>query len=381
MMNLQTQVDERIWEAIKGDYLAKQYTNAILDTIYFLSDLIREKTGLSTDGQTLVGQAFGGRSPKLKVNKFQTESELNIQKGIEHLLRGLYQSIRNPRSHGKYHDSKEDADSIILFVNYLIKVIDQSKSPFTLENFLERVFDPDFVKSSKYAGLLVDEIPNKYRFEVMVEVFRRKDDEGHSQLSFLVEALLKKLTEDEKQQLYQLISDELKITRSKTDIRATIAIFPCEYWLQIEETAKLRIENKLLQSIKDGIYISGNEDLSDGALGTWAQGLIPYASLKNDFFYLLCSKLASANHLEQDYVFQYFVSSFQYLEGYLFTEVTNIFLEGLKRGDIRFYNAFCYPLTSHDKWQDAIKDAYNKFEAKEIDLQFQAEIDYEELPF
>lgn len=49
-MNLQTQVDERIWEAIKSNYLAKQYTNAILDTVYFLSNLIREKTGLSTDG-------------------------------------------------------------------------------------------------------------------------------------------------------------------------------------------------------------------------------------------------------------------------------------------------------------------------------------------
>lgn len=379
-MNLQTQVDERIWEAIKSNYLAKQYTNAILDTVYFLSNLIREKTGLSTDGLSLVGQAFGGKSPKLKVNKLQTESEVNVQKGIEQLLRGLFQGIRNPRSHGKYHDSKEDADSIILFVNYLLKIIDQSKSPFTLEDFLERVFDPDFVESSKYAELLVDEIPKKYQFEVMVEVFRRKDDASRSKLLFLIEALLKKLTEDEKQQLYQLISDELKVTRSKEDIRTTIAIFPRECWLHVEETAKLRIENKLLQSIKDGVYDSSTDVLYDGAFGTWAQGLIPYSSLKGSFLSLLCRKLASANHREQNYVFEYFLSSFQYMESYNFTDAKNIFIEGLKRGDIRFYNAFRHSLDYDEKWKEALQEIYNQFEEKELDLESQKEI-IRDIPF
>jgi uncharacterized protein (TIGR02391 family) len=64
----------------------------------------------------LVGQAFGGKTPKLRVNKLQTESDQDIQKGTENLLLGLYQSIRNPRSHGKLTDTKEDADAIILFI-------------------------------------------------------------------------------------------------------------------------------------------------------------------------------------------------------------------------------------------------------------------------
>jgi len=107
---------------------------------------------------SLVGQAFGGKSPKLKVNKLQSESDKNIQVGITQILRGIYQAIRNPRSHEKYNDSISDAGSIILFINYLTKIIDKFKTPFTKHAFLERVFEENFVPKKRYADLLVNRI-------------------------------------------------------------------------------------------------------------------------------------------------------------------------------------------------------------------------------
>jgi uncharacterized protein (TIGR02391 family) len=122
-MNLETRIELRLWEYIKGQYENGNYKGAILDSIFFLGDLIREKTGLEGDGVQLVGQAFGGKVPVLKVNKLQSESDRNIQTGIEQILRGIFLSIRNPRSHEKSVDTIEDAEAIIVFVNYLLGII------------------------------------------------------------------------------------------------------------------------------------------------------------------------------------------------------------------------------------------------------------------
>jgi uncharacterized protein (TIGR02391 family) len=89
-MNLETRLDPRLWEAVRASAEARQFSNVILDAIHFLSDVIRDRAGLEGDGVALVGQAFGGPNPKLKVNKLQTESEQNVQRGIEALLRGIY---------------------------------------------------------------------------------------------------------------------------------------------------------------------------------------------------------------------------------------------------------------------------------------------------
>jgi uncharacterized protein (TIGR02391 family) len=104
-MDLAARVDTRLWSAVEHAYEARDYTATILDAIHFLGQLIRERSGLESDGQALVGAAFGGANPVLKVNQLQTESDWNVQRGIESLLRGLYQAIRNPRSHQKHSDS------------------------------------------------------------------------------------------------------------------------------------------------------------------------------------------------------------------------------------------------------------------------------------
>ncbi len=95
-MNLETRLDARPWAAVQVSYEKRNYTNAILDSIYLLTDVIRQKSGLEGDGAALVGQALGGTAPKLKLNKLQTESDRNIQSGVEQLLRGVLPSGSQP---------------------------------------------------------------------------------------------------------------------------------------------------------------------------------------------------------------------------------------------------------------------------------------------
>ena len=87
-MNLETRLDPRLWEAVRTSLEVRKFTAAILDGIHLLSDVIRERSKLEGDGVALIGAAFGSMAPKLKVNRLITESEQNVQKGVEALLRG-----------------------------------------------------------------------------------------------------------------------------------------------------------------------------------------------------------------------------------------------------------------------------------------------------
>jgi hypothetical protein len=40
-MDLETKIDSRLWQAVKSSYESSNFSNAILDGVYFLGELIR----------------------------------------------------------------------------------------------------------------------------------------------------------------------------------------------------------------------------------------------------------------------------------------------------------------------------------------------------
>jgi uncharacterized protein (TIGR02391 family) len=163
-INLKTKINNELWSVIKRNYESESYSEAILDAIYYLNNLIRNKTGLESDGTNLVGQAFGGEKPKIKVNDLQTESDWNVQKGLLLTMKGIMRAIRNPRSHDKYDDDIKDAEAIIVFIDYLCRIITESKTQFSKDEYLDRVLDENYFKNKRYSELLVEEIQNTFCF-------------------------------------------------------------------------------------------------------------------------------------------------------------------------------------------------------------------------
>ena len=377
-MNLETRLDERLWKAVEATYSNRNFTSAILDAIYFLSDIIREKTGLQSDGVALVGQAFGGKNPPLKVTKLQSESDLSVQNGVEQLLRGLFQAIRNPRSHEKHIDSQEEADTLILFVNYLVGVIDKSRSPFSKVDFLKRVFDKSFVEKQRYAQLLVEEIPARKRLEVMLDVIRDKEQGAGKALALFVSALLSKLTDDERTEVYRAVSDELKVTESDDTIRTTLAIFPSDIQLHLEEPARLRMENRLIRSIAEGRLTLKTGDCLSGALGTWAMGRCQFFLLKDDLLSTIVRKLQSTDWREHAYVFKFFWSEFTDLEKPTSPRIVQTIKRQLKAGNSLFRDRLSNDqLFGGSKWYDPFKAEMEAF--KEADST--PDSTYSDLPF
>ena len=81
-MNLKSEIRPDLWSAIEKAYESGLFKNAILNGFHFLSDILRERANVDGDGANLVGQALGGETPRLKVNKFQTESERNHKRPL-----------------------------------------------------------------------------------------------------------------------------------------------------------------------------------------------------------------------------------------------------------------------------------------------------------
>jgi uncharacterized protein (TIGR02391 family) len=113
-MNLETQIKPELWTAIENSYTSGNYTHAIRDAMSVVTEVLQDKSGLDDDGDKLVGQALGfseNEQPRIKVNKLQTQTEQDVQRGLMFVLKGMYALIRNPRSHERLDDNRHTANT------------------------------------------------------------------------------------------------------------------------------------------------------------------------------------------------------------------------------------------------------------------------------
>jgi uncharacterized protein (TIGR02391 family) len=299
-MNLQTHIRSNLWLAIKSTYEASNYTGAILDAMHYISNVLRERTGAEGDGQTLVGQALGGDSPRLRINKLQSETERNEQRGMESLLRGMYQAVRNPRSHEQMEDTQEAADAIIYFINYLLGIIEKSEEPFVTAKFMTSVFDPDFYRSQQYAELLVQQIPTTKRFDILVALYREKLLGDIHNVALVIHTLISKLPDDQVAQYLLIVSDELSTVTVEKEFRYCLKMVPAHLWEKLSDAPRLRAENRIIREIQKGSMYGTT--CSSGGLATWARDQLCNFSLKDKVAIAFVEKLQSQDQLSQWYV-------------------------------------------------------------------------------
>jgi hypothetical protein len=261
---------------------------------------------------------------------------------MEQLLRGFYQAVRNPRSHEKTTDTEEDAQILITFIGYVVRQVDQAKAQFSRSDFLKRVLDPDFVPQERYAKLLVEDVPNGQRLEVFLDTYRAKDTGKPEHLRHFFSVLLSVLSAEELKQVYEVLSEELRTAEDESTIRIIIGSFDGCVWPHIDEAARLRIENRLIRSVREGRYNTKQSSCRGGALGTWAIRLLPHFSLKQEFLRAVSDKLRSNSPEEEDYVFQYLFGNLKLLADPMPSHIESIFRGKLKKGDGRFHKAMIF---------------------------------------
>lgn len=75
------------------------YEDAVKQALLFITDVFREKSGLTEDGVSLVSKALSLNNPLIKINELLNDTDQNEQKGVMFLAQGIYSAFRNPLNH------------------------------------------------------------------------------------------------------------------------------------------------------------------------------------------------------------------------------------------------------------------------------------------
>ncbi|MGA2535650.1 MAG: TIGR02391 family protein [Terracidiphilus sp.] len=362
-MNLSSTISERLWIAVRGTYEAGNYSGAILDSIYLLSDVIRDKSGLESDGTQLASAAFSGANPIVKVNPLHTPSDQDEQKGVHFLLMGLYSGIRNPRSHGKQSDSAEVANAVIHFVDFLLGLIDKARSPFDSDQTINKVFDPLFGQSEKYADLVVAKVPARKLLDVLIQIFHRRTESPGRNVELFTASALKTLSADEQSSFWEVISESLEGASSDIEFRTVITIVQ-ENWQKISEIARLRTEYRLLASIREGEYNPVKKICTKGVLGTWAVKFADKMDLRKEYRSAVAGRITSDLDHARAYAYQFHFDTYLKMQLDPPSWIVNHLKKLLRNNDQQTYNALwfvgddVFASEHHEKWIAALKDAY-----------------------
>ena len=369
-MDLKRLIRPQLWDAISNSYAAENYVTSIQTAILFLSRTIQEKADLDLDGVRLVDQAFGGDEPKLRLNKFQTATERSEQRGFHSIISGLYSAIRNPRAHEIIKDNKNDADPIIYFVDYLLNKIDVARPPFNLEEFLPRVFDKDFIPTKSYTNELVKEIPRKRYLETLIEVYRNKPTGFNAGMLYIFPEIAKQLTKPEIEELMAIMSKDLDTLSDDESINMVLRIIPGKSWQMAKRSSRMRIENKIIKSIKEGKqpyyefeFLNPDGTLQNsGNLGKSAVYIIDQFTLKDELINAINGQLTSGNSERHRYIISNFLKylpdlledplSLKHCGGAM-KELIMVGDSRVKREVIEFLQ------TCPDDWLTVIKETFN----------------------
>lgn len=307
-MNLEPQIQAELWAAIQSNYERQNYTGAIQDAMYFLSESLRQKSGGEGDGIALVNQALAGENPRVKLNKLQSESEKNIQVGVAQILRGVFQGIRNPRSHEKFEDSARDADAIIIFVDYLLRQLETASLPFNKAEFIGRVLDKKFFADVRYCDLLVNEIPEKLKFEVFLDLYAQRTSWRPDAVRIFLQQLFKCMSPQLVTQVARVVSDDLRMQDKDNALIAVVGAIGPLLWPQLDHVCRLRVENLLVQSVREGQY-SRKKECTHGVLGTWSISVFEDFTLKDELLWAAMERLRTADEAGRSYIKQYILPS------------------------------------------------------------------------
>ncbi len=104
------------------------YANAVEDACKVLDMLVKMRTMRTDPSNTeLMQLVFSPKTPILKFNEQQNDSEKSEQQGMMFLFAGAMLALRNPRAHGLVTDHPERAMEYLSFLSMLAKSLDRTQ--------------------------------------------------------------------------------------------------------------------------------------------------------------------------------------------------------------------------------------------------------------
>ena len=176
-MKIEDRIRDDLWKAIQAHYERTDYTEAVRDAVFHMSEVLREKGGIEDkDGTKLVETALLGSNPAILVNKNETTTEKDFQQGIGFAFKGIMQSVRNPLSHESFQYTQDEAEVLILYINFLLNQVDKSGGGTKIDNIIDLLLDDDFTDTQEYGFSLGFSLTLRFNASVFPVKYRFVDD-------------------------------------------------------------------------------------------------------------------------------------------------------------------------------------------------------------
>ena len=317
-MDIGTRLREDLWKAIQAHYERNDYTEAVRDAVFHMSEVLREKSGIADkDGTKLVEVALLGNNPAILVNKNETTTEKDFQQGIGFAFKGIMQSVRNPLSHESFQYIQDEAEVLILYINFLLNQVDKSGGRTKIDSIIDLLFDDDFTDTQEYAELLLEEVPVRKRYDLLLELYQKREKLPQNKLRNFLMVLYASLTKAAKSDFVHVVSSSLMRCKDDKELRMYFHYFMDDTYSEIDRLAQLRVEDLIYKSIEQGAYEEVLDSRSGvvewecnrkGTLSTWVDDKLDLLSNRKKIEGLLFRKL-NRGYGEQKFVFECFMSA------------------------------------------------------------------------
>lgn len=309
-MNIESKIKDELWTSIRSSYTSGNYSHSIKDAMSFVTEVLRDKSGLDGDGDSLVGQALGAgknKKPKLMINRYQTQTEKDEQRGFMFVLKGLYAFIRNPRTHEQTLDTEDVANRIILFIDYLTDFLGASQQSFTIQQFLGLVTDPHFVRDSEYVENLINLIPVRKMTDTLIRLYRNLTWKQADNFEPVIKGIIKEINDSQREDFLTVVSDDLQTTNKTSDITLIIKILPSELWPKLERMPRFRVEQMLVDDLDDAWYSYENQKTNRPS-ATWINQIAEHYIRKDRLRTTILKALQCDDFDRHNFIGEYFLS-------------------------------------------------------------------------
>lgn len=127
-------IHEDILKFCKPELIENNYFHAVFEATKSVANKLRDKSGLTLDGNQLVYAIFNKDKPILAINSLRTFSEINEQNGFKNLLIGIFSMFRNTTAHEAkiyWSISEQDAIDLLTTLSFIHRKLDISvKIPY-----------------------------------------------------------------------------------------------------------------------------------------------------------------------------------------------------------------------------------------------------------
>jgi uncharacterized protein (TIGR02391 family) len=121
-------IDPELMAAARKLFVDGHYSRAVEEGYKLLNNIVKRRSGLASDGATLMTSAISPGAPLLKLSPLRTQSQRDQQQGYMRILEGSMIGIRNPRAHEHaYLDDPRNAVELLAWCNHLIRVVKSAK--------------------------------------------------------------------------------------------------------------------------------------------------------------------------------------------------------------------------------------------------------------